>query len=111
MSRPNPMDFSKCERGRPGLDLGVYSKVYSGVRELERATMNTVTFKVEGMHCTGCAATIQALLERSAGVRKATVSFDEGQARVLYDPQSVSEGQLIATIEQGGYRVTGPRHD
>ncbi|HEX9193341.1 MAG TPA: heavy-metal-associated domain-containing protein [Burkholderiales bacterium] len=31
--------------------------------------MNTVTFKVEGMHCGGCAETLQARLARSAGVQ------------------------------------------
>jgi len=69
--------------------------------------MNSVTLKVEGMHCDGCAATIQALLERNGGVRKAAVSFEEGEARVLYDAQSVTEEQLTATIEKGGFRVAG----
>ena len=69
--------------------------------------MNSVTLKVEGMHCDGCAATIQALLERNGGVRKAAVSFEEGEARVLYDVQSVTEDQLTATIEKGGFRVAG----
>ncbi len=69
--------------------------------------MNSVTLKVEGMHCDGGAATIQGLIERNGGVRKAAVSFSDGEARVLYDPQSVTEEQLTATIEKGGFRVTG----
>jgi copper chaperone len=67
--------------------------------------MKTVTFKIEGMHCDGCGKNIQSLLERNAGVRKALVSFDEGETRVLYDSGVVSEDQLIAVIENGGYRV------
>lgn len=59
------------------------------------------------MHCDGCAATIQALLERNGGIRKAAVSFKQGEARVLYDPRSVTEKQLTATIEKSGFRVTG----
>ena len=69
--------------------------------------MHSVTLKVEGMHCDGCAATIQALLERNGGVRKVAVSFKEGEARVLYDPRSVTEEQLTETIEKGGFRVAG----
>jgi len=69
--------------------------------------MHSVTFKLEGMHCDGCAATIQALLERNGGVRKAAVSFKEGEARVLYDPRSVTETQLTAAMEKSGFRVTG----
>ena len=69
--------------------------------------MHSVTLKVEGMHCDGCAATIQALIERNGGVRKAAVSFSDGEARVFYDPRSATEEQLTAAIEQGGFRVTG----
>ena len=69
--------------------------------------MHSVTLKVEGMHCDGCAATIQALIERIAGVRKAAVSFGDGEARVLYDPGSVDAAQLTAAIEKSGFRVTG----
>jgi len=69
--------------------------------------MHSVTLKVKGMHCDGCAATIQALIERNGGVRKAVVSFSDGEARVLYDPQSVTEAQLTVAVEKAGFRVTG----
>ena len=69
--------------------------------------MNTVTFKIEGMHCDGCATNIQFLLERNAGVQKAVSSFKEGQARILYDSDAVTEEQLVAVIENSGYRVAG----
>lgn len=68
--------------------------------------MNNVTFKLEGMHCSGCASTIQMLLQRKAGVRRVSASFDAGEARVLYDPAAVSEDDIAAAIEQAGYRVT-----
>lgn len=68
--------------------------------------MNNVTFKVEGMHCSGCASTIQALLERKEGVRGVSASFDAGEAKVLFDPGSVSEEELVGAIEQAGFRVT-----
>ena len=67
--------------------------------------MNAVTFKIEGMHCDGCAANIQSLLERKAGVQKAAASFKEGVARILYDSIAVTEEQLVAAIENSGYRV------
>ncbi len=69
--------------------------------------MKTATFKVEGMHCEGCATTIKTVLEREPGVQMATVSFAEGQARVLYDPQATAEDRLVATIEKPGFRVVG----
>jgi copper chaperone len=67
--------------------------------------MRTTTFPIKGMHCDGCAETVRALLERQMGVRGVTVSFHDGQARVLYDPQEADEAHLIATIQKSGYRV------
>lgn len=71
--------------------------------------MNTATFKIEGMHCDGCAANIQALLGRSSGVQKATASFKEGQARILYDAKTITDDELAAVIEKAGYRVVDRR--
>ena len=67
--------------------------------------MNTAKFKIEGMHCDGCARIIQSLLERKMGVRTVNVSFKESQARILYDTATVAEDQLAASIEKAGYRV------
>lgn len=67
--------------------------------------MKNATFKIEGMHCTGCAETIQALLQGNAGVRKAAAEFDAREAKVLYDPAAISEDRLAAVIEKAGFRV------
>jgi len=67
--------------------------------------MKTLVATIEGMHCDGCAETIKALLAVEAGVKAATVSFQEGHARVLYDPAIVDEKKLVAAIEKGGYKV------
>ena len=72
--------------------------------------MNTVTFKIEGMHCDGCAANIQSLLERKAGVQKTVASFKEREARILYDSIAITEEQLVAVIENSGYRVAARNH-
>jgi len=69
--------------------------------------MKTTIFKIEGMNCDGCAETIQSLIEKEPGVRMASVSFNDGMARVLYDPQSVQEGRLVDLIQKPGFRVIG----
>lgn len=68
--------------------------------------MKSATFKIEGMHCEGCAQTIKALIGTEPGVHAADVSFKDGQAHILYDPQAVSEDQLVKVIERGGYRAS-----
>lgn len=67
--------------------------------------MTTTTLKIDGMHCDGCAARIQSLLSKQAGVREADVSFAEGTARLSFNPQSVDEGRLIEVIEGAGFSV------
>lgn len=69
--------------------------------------MNQVTFNIEGMRCEACARTVRALLETEPGVKSAEVSFDPGTARVLFDPNAVSEARLKSRIEKPGYRVVG----
>lgn len=67
--------------------------------------MKTTVLTIEGMHCDGCAHTIEALLARVPGVHKADASFDERQARILHDPDSAPEPDLVAAIAKGGFKV------
>lgn len=67
--------------------------------------MKTVVLTIEGMHCDGCAETIEGLLAVEDGVKASTVSFKDGRARVLYDPAVIDEKKLMTAIEKGGYKV------
>jgi copper chaperone CopZ len=69
--------------------------------------VNTLTLKVEGMHCDGCANTIKAMVEREPGVKAAAVSFKGGEARILFDPNATSAERLVAAVGRLGFRVTG----
>ncbi len=71
--------------------------------------MDTVTIKVDGMHCEGCAQRIKTLLERAPGVREAAVSLADGLARVRYNPHVASEDRLAEVIERGGFSVPAHR--
>lgn len=67
--------------------------------------MKTLVLTIEGMHCEGCAETIKALLKVEAGVKASTVSFKEGDARVLYDPAVIDEAKIATVIERAGYKI------
>ena len=69
--------------------------------------MKSATLKIQGMHCDGCAQTIKALVERETGVKAAAVTFETGEARILYDPVATSAEKLVAVVERPGYRVAG----
>lgn len=69
--------------------------------------METAIFKIEGMNCDACASTIKTLVEKEPGVQMASVSYRERQARVLFDPKSIKEEQLVEVIKKPGLRVVG----
>ena len=62
-------------------------------------------FRIRGMHCTGCASGIEAMLRRVDGVSKADVSFEEKVATVEYDPAKANAEKIIAAIEKMGYKA------
>lgn len=65
--------------------------------------MKTTILNIDGMHCDGCARTIEALLGRVPGVRKAEASYDDGQARVLHDQKEAKTTDLTAAIAKAGF--------
>ncbi len=67
--------------------------------------MKTTTFKIEGINCDHCANTIKTLVEKQPGVQMAMVFFNEGQVRILYDPQAISEDRLVAAVQEPGFKV------
>jgi copper chaperone CopZ len=68
--------------------------------------MQSVTFDIQGMHCAGCAQTIDHLLRRQAGVWEAEVSHEAAGARVLFDPDQVSADQLAEAVRRAGYSTS-----
>jgi Hg(II)-responsive transcriptional regulator len=69
--------------------------------------VKTAIFKIDGMHCVGCARTIESLVATEPGVRKATVSYESREARILFEPNVASEDRLADVIGQAGYSVVG----
>lgn len=88
---------------RPTKALRPSGKTVRQNRTTKGRDVKTATFKIDGMHCDGCARTIEALISMEPGVRKATVSFKAREARILFDPQASSEDQLAAAIRKAGY--------
>ena len=68
------------------------------------SAMKTTILKIEGMHCEGCAQTIEFLVGREAGVRKVSVSLKEREARILHEP-GVGEDRLAGIIKRAGFRL------
>ena len=69
------------------------------------AASKSVTIRVEGMHCGGCASSVTKALKATEGVEDVRVSFEKGEAWVQYDDQKVTEAKLRAVINSTGFKA------
>jgi len=67
--------------------------------------MKTITLKIDGMHCEGCAARLITLLEKEPGVRDAGMSFLTGKGRITYNSHAVEEQRVIEVINRAGFEA------
>lgn len=65
----------------------------------------SVTIKVEGMTCGGCAVTVEKALKKTPGVEDAKVSYEKGEAWVKYDDAKVTLAKLREVINSTGFKA------
>lgn len=75
------------------------------VRSQRRSAMRNAELVIQGMHCDGCAKTVEALLAAEPGVKMASASYAGGAARVIFDPAMVELPALIQAVERAGFRA------
>ena len=64
-----------------------------------------VTLPITGMTCANCVATVEKGLKKLDGVDDVTVNLAMERATVIFDPEVLSEEDLIRRVEQTGYGV------
>jgi len=69
------------------------------------ASSATATIRVEGMHCGGCASSVEKKLKATKGVQEVSVSFEKKEAWVKYDDQKVTLVQLREVINSTGFKA------
>lgn len=62
-------------------------------------------FEVYKMSFTGCANTIQKLLQNTPGIFKAEVSFDTKELHVIYDDSLIGIADIAKRIQMVGYDI------
>lgn len=67
--------------------------------------MRITVFRVEGMHCEGCAQAVKNALTSLHGVERVIVMLGEGKVIVAYDPERIRVKRMVEAIEAIGYRV------
>ena len=66
------------------------------------AVTRTVTLRVKGMTCGGCATSVEKALKSTDGVTDVKVSFEKGKAVVKYDDKKVTVARLREVVDSTG---------
>lgn len=66
-----------------------------------------ISFRVSGMTCGGCSASIGRALTRLDGIEKAEADHEKGSADVEFNDKAISKEKIVETIENLGYKVEG----
>ncbi|MGH7630885.1 MAG: heavy metal translocating P-type ATPase [Gemmatimonadales bacterium] len=72
---------------------------------------DTCSITVSGMTCAACSGRVQRSLEKTPGVRDASVNLMTGTATVAFDPSTVTPEGLVEVIRGTGYGAELPPPD
>jgi copper chaperone CopZ len=61
--------------------------------------MKKIRLKVDGMHCTSCAISIDGELEDTEGVKEAKTNYAKQETEVTFEPEKISEQKIISVIK------------
>lgn len=59
--------------------------------------------KIEGMHCSSCAMTIDFDLEDTGGVKSSKTSYAKQECEIEFDEESMTIERIIQTVKKSGY--------
>ena len=69
------------------------------------AVTNKVVLQIEGMSWPAWPLIVKKALEGLEGVEKASVSFLENRGEVSYDPEKVTEKEIVNKVNKIGFRA------
>jgi len=61
--------------------------------------------RIEGMHCSSCEILIERLAANVKGILGATSSYATSAAKIVYDPEVITENELPDAFSVAGYRA------
>ena len=67
--------------------------------------LKSLKLKITGMHCSACAMNIDGTLEDTGGIMESNTSYARCECEIEFDPEKVSNDEIIKAIETLGYKV------
>lgn len=63
------------------------------------------TYPVQGMHCAGCASSIEKTLKDASGVKEVSVNFATNTVSLIYNEAEISFKKLQQLVDMAGYQL------
>ncbi|KAG2656327.1 hypothetical protein PVAP13_1KG074300 [Panicum virgatum] len=60
-------------------------------------------FRIGGMTCAACVNSVEGILEKLPGVKRAVVALATSLGEVEYDPSAISKDEIVQAIEDAGF--------
>ena len=82
------------------------NKVGYGAKDITlpvKGEMERINLDITGMTCASCVNTIESTLNKQSGITEVVVNLTTEKARITFDPQSITESQIINSIKRVGY--------
>jgi P-type Cu2+ transporter len=65
--------------------------------------LQDLTLRLSGLHCAGCAASVETALRGVAGVRSVSASYAAQASRIQFDPRRTDLRALLDAVRRAGY--------
>ena len=69
--------------------------------------MNSITIRIGGMHCAGCAMGVEAALEDLPEVKSAAVDLASNSAKISFEGDALDMARIKKAVEDTGFTVEG----
>mgnify|MGYP003653878950 FL=1 len=83
-----------------------YPKQDRQVIVVDQQNVQTATFSVSGMTCTGCEEHVSHEVNKLDGIVDVKASYENENATVQFDSSKISVGEIEKAINSTGYKVT-----
>ena len=69
--------------------------------------METRTYNIEGMTCSGCTGSLEKLLMQEAGIEKASASHEDNKCEVKLNPAQINDERIAEITDNAGFEYKG----
>jgi P-type Cu+ transporter len=86
-------------------DAGFEAEILPDSAVSQPKTQKTLSgqFRIAGMTCAACVNSVEGILKKLPGVKRAVVALATSTGEVEYDPSAISKDEIVLAIEDAGF--------